>query len=76
MDLPLISQKKLCKKCIFQRSRFPPIKRAKEEKRSLWDRRCDRWLGKRDSSGVLVAQSGRKRLMVSVMDGHAPKDLQ
>ena len=47
-----------------------------ETKESLWDRRCDRWLGKRDSSGVLVAQSGRKRLMVSVMDGHASLGLQ
>ena len=50
-----------------------PKEKIRKEDKSLWDRRCDRWLGKRDSSGVLlVAQSGRKRLMVSsVMGRHA-----
>ena len=42
-----------------------------DKKFFLARRRCDVWLGKRDSSGVRVAQSGRKRLMVSVMDRRA-----
>ena len=55
-----------------ERLEIPKVKIRKEDK-SLWDRRCDKWLWKRDSSGVLlVAQSGRKRLMVSsVMGRHA-----
>ena len=31
-----------------------PKEKIRKEDKSLWDRRCDRWSGKRDSSGVLV----------------------